>query len=129
MFARPFGRQALFAVTLLALINACGGGDNGSNGGREGTTVAWTATLAEQDRALLITPVTALRGERTYAIVLTSAITDTSGRSLQASDAFQKIEGTQIADTGGPIASFDDDVESSDNPYPDLRLVRDDLTI
>ena len=121
-------RSSLCILSFLTLLCACGGG-GGSNSSAENTTVSWTASLADDDRSLLITPVTALLGARVYAVVLSSGILDAGGRSLQASAAFQKLKGTADADSGGPTALFDDDVEAPGNPYPDPRVVREDLSI
>jgi dienelactone hydrolase len=87
--------------------------------------VAFTAGLAADAPALVITPRTALRGDTVYAVVLTSAVTDSDGNPVQPSAAFRALKGSAEPPTEGPIALFESAVEGT-NPYPDGRLVQGD---
>ncbi|GIW41617.1 MAG: hypothetical protein KatS3mg076_2194 [Candidatus Binatia bacterium] len=83
----------------------------------------------DEGAALLVTPATALRGGRTYAVLLTRRIHDAGGRALEADEFFATLLGRNRAPGSGPIAYFSQDAESPRNPYPDSRLVRPDGTV
>ena len=87
--------------------------------------VPFTAALDADGPALIITSAGALRGEAVYAVVVTDGVTDSSGRSVQASAAFRRLEGISASPGDGPVALYDDDPEADGNPYPDPRLVQD----
>jgi len=85
--------------------------------------VEFTVALDPQGPALLITPSKALRPDTVYALVLTSAVTDSMGRPLQASEAFRALKGSDEPPGAGPVALFESDRDAPGNPYPDARLV------
>ena len=94
-----------------------------------GSLVQWQASADVDGVALLITPVTALRGSSQYALVLTTRVAGADGGSLQPSEAFHAFAGISAPTGSGPVALFGDDPQADGNPYPDPRLVRGDGTI
>jgi dienelactone hydrolase len=120
-----FDRNGDSKVTIDELVRAVKAALNGC----PFDTVDFVASLADEGRALAITPTRALLGSRTYALVLTGRVRDPAGRSLQADADFRALAGIDPPDTGGPAAGYDADPEAPANPYPEARLVRADGTV
>ena len=116
---RAFDRDGDEQVTVDELIAAV----NAALNGCPPEPVPFTAAIDPDGPALLLTPDAALRGTTVYAVVLTNAITDVSGRPLQASAAFRALKGSGEPMGDGPVALYDDDAAAPGNPYPDSRLV------
>jgi dienelactone hydrolase len=91
--------------------------------------VAFSAALEAEGPALLVTPATALRGGRSYALVLTRGVRDAGGAALEPSADFAALLGIDAGSDTGPVALYDDDPETDGNPYPDPRLIRPDGSV
>jgi hypothetical protein len=90
--------------------------------------VEWTVAADVDGDALLVTPSTALLGDRVYGVVVTGALRAGDGRHFGASDDFAATAGI-VAAASGPPVGYSDDLDAADNPYPDARLVESDGTI
>lgn len=113
------------AVTIDELTQAVGA----ALAGCPRNLVPFKTALEEEGPALLVTPETALRGARTYALVVTRGVRDAGGKPLAPSADFAGLIGGDAGGGAGPIALYDADPEAPGNPYPDPRLVRADGTI
>jgi hypothetical protein len=93
------------AVAILAAGTGCSDGSSPEERPPSSDGVPWTAALErDEDAALLVTPATALGAARVYAVVLTRAIADRSGRAVAPSADLARAIGAAASPADGPVA-------------------------
>ncbi len=119
-------RYIVWVAATLGML-ACSSDDNGPV--VAATPIAWTVQTDTVGDALMISPVTPLRGASVYAVVVTSGIRSADGTNFGPSTDFAAFIGRQSPLPGGPTASYSNDLDSPANPYPDARLSRSDGSV